>query len=42
MMRKLRRVRILVVPALELAEQVEDEELRGELARWRDVVPTLP
>lgn len=41
-MRKLRRVRILVVPALELAEQVEDDELRGELAEWRDIVPTLP
>ncbi|MEV4052942.1 hypothetical protein AB0J55_17300 [Amycolatopsis sp. NPDC049688] len=41
-LRKLRRVRNLVVPALDLSAQVEDEELRRELAEWREIVPALP
>lgn len=41
-MRKLRRVRITVVPALALSSQIEDEELRRELDEWQAVVPTLP
>ncbi|HEY2060529.1 MAG TPA: hypothetical protein VGH57_19325, partial [Amycolatopsis sp.] len=41
-MRKLRRVRIMVVPALALLSQIEDEELRRELDEWQAVVPSLP
>ncbi|SEP38666.1 hypothetical protein [Amycolatopsis saalfeldensis] len=41
-MRRLRRVRIMVAPALALSSQLEDEELRRELDEWETVVPTLP
>ena len=41
-MRKLRRVRIVVVPALALSSQIQDDELRRELDEWQAVVPTLP
>ncbi|WP_163507228.1 hypothetical protein [Fodinicola acaciae] len=40
--RKLRRIRILVVAAVGLAPQIEDDELLHELAEWREIAPTLP
>lgn len=41
-MRRLRHVRNVVAPAVQLAELVEDEALRAELDRWRNVLPRLP
>jgi hypothetical protein len=32
----------MVVPALALSSQIEDEELRRELDEWQAVVPSLP
>ncbi|WP_020416330.1 hypothetical protein [Amycolatopsis sp. ATCC 39116] len=41
-MRTLRRVRNVVVPAVELSDRVASEELRRELEEWRAVLPRLP
>jgi hypothetical protein len=41
-MRRLRRVRNVVYPAVQLADRVEDEQLRQTLAAWREVLPKLP
>lgn len=41
-MRRLRRVRNIVAPTMHVADLVTDDELRQELAAWRDVLPQLP
>lgn len=41
-MRKLRKVRNVVHHAVQLADEVDDERLRRELAAWREVLPKLP
>jgi hypothetical protein len=41
-MRKLRRVRNIVAPAVQLAAHVEDEQTKRELAAWSEVLPKLP
>jgi hypothetical protein len=41
-MRRLRRVRNVVAPAVQLAAQVEDERTKQDLAAWREVLPKLP
>jgi hypothetical protein len=41
-MRRLRRARNVIVPALQLTDQIDDPGLRRQLAAWRDVVPNLP
>ncbi|GAB3423171.1 hypothetical protein GCM10027569_55680 [Flindersiella endophytica] len=41
-MRRLRRVRNVVAPAVRLLDLVRDEELRRRLEEWRDMLPRLP
>lgn len=41
-MRKLRKVRNVVHHAVRLADEVEDEQLRRDLAVWHEVLPRLP
>lgn len=41
-MRRLRRVRNIVAPAVQLADHVQDEQAKRDLAAWRDVLPNLP
>lgn len=41
-MRRLRKVRQVAHHAVQLADEVEDEQLRQELAAWREVLPKLP
>jgi hypothetical protein len=41
-MRRLRRVRNIVAPAVQLAAHVRDEQTKRELAAWSEVLPKLP
>jgi len=41
-MRRLRRVRNVIFPAVQLAAQVQDEQTKRELAAWSEVLPKLP
>ncbi|TVT43939.1 hypothetical protein FNH05_22015 [Amycolatopsis rhizosphaerae] len=41
-MRRLRKVRNVVAPAVELAAYIEDESTKREVDAWRAVLPKLP